>query len=480
VGVGDKPLTGSAGPHTTPMRVTLALDERLVPLEVDPSMTADLLRSVASMELMLPASEFHLWFHGEPLRDDTTLSAAGVADDDIIMVRKIDMEPPAPAASSSSSSSGAQGSEDFRGLTWEDIDTAQISPERLFAILKQNPRMVEQIRHNPELYEAATASDVGKLRLFLMQRELERQSADIEMQALRDRLARDASDAGAKHRLEELERQRAVMANWADAMEHTPEAFGRVTMLYIPCEVNGVSMKAFVDSGAQMTIMSKRMAEATGLMRLCDTRFAGMASGMGSAPILGRVHLAQLKVGKSFFPVSLSIVEQNNLGMLLGLDMLKRHRVSLSHRGRAGGFIDALQCQIDLKDNCLVIEGASGAERVTFLPEHMIGDETETSVAESERAAPTESAAPPSTTISERAAPRSPAVQPPVLPASPGAHPPPSSSSSGATAPSGDREGMITQVMSLGFSREQAEQALGACGWNVQAASSLLFDSMFG
>ncbi len=102
-----------------------------------------------------------------------------------------------------------------------------------------------------------------------------------------------------------------------------------------------------------MTIMSKECAEKCGILRLMDKRYAGLAIGVGSQKILGKVHMVQLQFGKSFFPAAITILEDASMDMIFGLDNLKRYR-----------------CAIDLKRNVLRLEdGSSGAEEAPFLSE---------------------------------------------------------------------------------------------------------------
>lgn len=85
-------------------------------------------------------------------------------------------------------------------------------------------------------------------------------------------------------------------------------------------------------------------------MRLLDTRFSGVAKGVGTAKILGRIHSAQMRLSQNLFlTCSFIVVEGKGSELLFGLDMLKKHRAC-----------------IDLRKNALTFDSCD----IPFLAEH--------------------------------------------------------------------------------------------------------------
>ncbi len=246
-------------------------------------------------------------------------------------------------------------------------------------------------------------------------------------------------------------------------------------MLYIDVEVNGHKVKALVDSGAQATIMSPSCAEECNIMRLVDKRFAGVARGVGTATIIGRVHSAQIKIGTLFLPCSFTVMEGKAVDLLIGLDMLKRY-----------------QATIDLAKDRLVIQDVE----VPFLGEAEIPKEAEEALSEptipgpsgttigqhsgavsapgggqdagaQQQSAPPQPQAEVGTGSNEQTAADPQPQQPPAAagPASAPAQPQQEAVS----------EAAVEQLMALGFPREAAVQSLQVTGGNVEYAASLLF-----
>lgn len=389
------------------------------------------------------------------------MQASGVNSGDVLLCRKRTRPTPSALASGSTASAAAQASGGGAGrasdgsgsgippglgasLTWDMVPGEVMkNPARVHQLVREYPHLLELVRRsNPEFHTAASDPDPAALRKYYLLREMKRAEGKMREDQLRARLEANPMDLEAQRELAEAIRKANVDANMEMALEHTPESFGRVTMLYIDAEVNRTPLKAFVDSGAQSTIMSAACAERCGIMHLLDTRFAGTAVGVGSAPILGRVHMAQLRIGTTFFPCTFTVLEKDDIDFLFGLDMLKRHR-----------------CIIDLQRNELHLEGANGAESVPFLAEKDVPKSAFGADAPRQAA----SVAPPGTTAQSQPAPAASAS------ASAPAPPP-------AAAPSPSQAG-LENLMALGFGREQCEAALRSTGGDAEQAAALLLAS---
>lgn len=234
-----------------------------------------------------------------------------------------------------------------------------VTPENLLAIVDANPNILQQLKSgDTNLYDALITKDVSKIRLVLMSRYFNRHKRQYEHAKEIQAIEADPMNEEHQRKIEEAIQNANIQQNMELALENLPEAFATVQMLFVNLEINNHPIKAFIDSGAQSTIMSASCAERCNIMRLLDKRFAGQARGVGTGKILGRIHIAQMKFGRFFCPVSITVLETMHIDFLFGLDMLKRYN-----------------CMIDLDKNVLRLHngyksnGERDFEELHFLSE---------------------------------------------------------------------------------------------------------------
>ncbi|XP_075028092.1 protein DDI1 homolog 2 isoform X2 [Calonectris borealis] len=335
-------------------------------LQVDADFELQNFRALCELESGIPAAESQIVYAERPLTDNNrSLASYGLKDGDVVILRQKETVEPRPSirfpglpridfsSIAVPGTSTQQHQPPAQRLRPSPPDAPSFpqgldNPALLREMLLANPHELSLLKErNPPLAEALLSGDLEKFTRVLLEQQQDRARREQERIRL---YSADPFDLEAQAKIEEDIRQQNIEENMTIAMEEAPESFGQVVMLYINCKVNGHPVKAFVDSGAQMTIMSQACAERCNIMRLVDRRWAGIAKGVGTQKIIGRVHLAQVQIEGDFLACSFSILEEQPMDMLLGLDMLKRH-----------------QCSIDLKKNVLVI-GTTGSQ-TSFLPE---------------------------------------------------------------------------------------------------------------
>ncbi|XP_033015241.1 protein DDI1 homolog 2 isoform X2 [Lacerta agilis] len=301
-------------------------------LQVDADFELQNFRALCELESGIPAAESQIVYAEQPLTDNhRSLASYGLKDGDVVILQQVEnagVRPPAPfpglpridfSSITVPGTSGqppqlpslappAQQPTSQPGLSPPEFPSPPQgldNPALLRDMLLANPHELSLLKErNPPLAEALLSGDLEKFTRVLVEQQQDRARREQERIRL---FSADPFDLEAQAKIEEDIRQQNIEENMTIAMEEAPESFGQVVMLYINCKVNGHPVKAFVDS-------------------------------------------AQVQIEGDFLPCSFSILEEQPMDMLLGLDMLKRH-----------------QCSIDLKKNVLVI-GTTGSQ-TTFLPE---------------------------------------------------------------------------------------------------------------
>ncbi|KAL1592267.1 DNA damage-inducible protein 1 [Paraconiothyrium brasiliense] len=431
-------------------RVTISItspsetDQPLITLDLPADLTLrDLKAFIEAENPNCPAAAQILFYNGMPLSNDSqTLEQAGVRDNEMMAVHIRQHGNVQPQSRPRQTRQQAAG-----GVPPPD-------PEDVRQQLLRSPPTLEQLtRQKPEL--AALVNDPVQWRTAYNQMQREQEQARREQERQIQLLNEDPFNIEAQRKIEEIIRQDRVIENLHTAYDLNPEVFASVHMLYISTEVNGVPVKAFVDSGAQATIMSPSCAERCGIMRLLDTRYAGIARGVGTAAILGRVHHAVIKIGGVDMPCAFTVMEGKDVDLLFGLDMLKKYRA-----------------KIDLEKNALCFADTE----VPFLPEHEIprgfGADEPTVPGPGNTEIGTKTGAVKQAGAGESSVAVGEAEKQPVSQSAGPAQPQPASA---PTSSSQWPEEHIQQLMSItSVPREVAINALSAANGNLDAAAGML------
>ncbi len=132
-------------------------------------------------------------------------------------------------------------------------------------------------------------------------------------------------------------RETKINDNIQKAIDEIPETFTSVNMLYIPAIIDGVELKLFVDTGAQISIMPLEKAFNLGLEDLIDYNHQGMVHGVGKQEIFGKIHFLELQLNDFLMGCSFTVIPDHE-DIILGLDMLIAHGM-----------------KVDLEKRCLIL-----------------------------------------------------------------------------------------------------------------------------
>jgi DNA damage-inducible protein 1 len=309
-----------------------------------------------------------LLFNGTELGDFQNFVQAGIKEGDVVNLvlphANLASQTHGGGVSNPFAAFGAMGGQQMMQQSHQNRQAGEYARLRSQAealrneYLNDSNKLAGLLNNDPELAQAICSDSIEDTVNFIAIRVAgSRERKRKELEEIR-RLESDPFNPEAQKKIEEIIKQQRMDEQLKYAEEYMPETLIATSMLYIDMEVNGKKFQGFVDSGAQMTVMSAAFVQEIGLMKDVDTRYKGKASGVGTSEIIGKIHACRLKIGgKYLIECSISVLTSIDIPFLLGLDMLKKHR-----------------CAIDLGSHSLKFPGDGGREafEVPFVPDHLI------------------------------------------------------------------------------------------------------------
>ena len=124
-------------------------------------------------------------------------------------------------------------------------------------------------------------------------------------------------------------------------------------MCLVPCEVGkGICVEMLVDTGAQSSVISYSLAQRLNLTNRLDRSHQGVAAGVGTARIMGKLRNIAVVMGHNVeFIMDFIVLDvKDQQLLLLGLDQMRKYK-----------------CIVDLQRDMLIFGGIGGVE-VSLLP----------------------------------------------------------------------------------------------------------------
>ena len=331
----------------------------LFELDVEPNTTVDVLKLKLSALQNVSYNKITLFYNGKELNDNKcTLQTLNINAGDIIIM-------------------------DLKKTQRTNFNS--ISDEAAYLVEKSliDSQFLDQLcNKDSELVEAILSENLQSVIAVLQKRKAQ-QPQQIQQPNRANNVSLNQQnlnpyDADYQKKIEEMITRERLDKLQHETYENYPELFVPTEMLYIHGRINGVDTEIFVDTGAQTTVISKKFAEKANILKNVDPRYAGIILGVGQTKSLGRIWQVPLQVEGRHFILSATVIEKFNHDILLGLDMMKRHRCAVdlnknklifTLEGVETGFLKDNEVSFiqkrSMKEKIDIVKGALGVDEAT-------------------------------------------------------------------------------------------------------------------